>query len=89
MRRAYLSELRKDAILEVWDLLQRLSDKFRLVFNILFLTGTASMTKSTSDKSSILVVVVILPLVVSASSLVILCLLTSLSKSLSTKYSII
>lgn len=49
----------------------------------LMLTGTASMTMSTSDRSSILVVVVRRPLVAVASSFDILSFATSFSSNLS------
>jgi hypothetical protein len=49
-------------------------------------TGTASITKSTSERSSMEVLEVNLPLVASASSFDILCLPTSFSRSLSANF---
>lgn len=85
MGRTYLGELRKYLRLQVWDFLPRVNAaRWNLRSEH---TGTASITKSTSDRSSIEVLEVSLPLAASASSLDILCLLTSFSRSLSANFS--
>lgn len=86
MRRANLGELREDGVFEAGNFLygyQLPSWVLQLDLRLCQRTGTASMTKSTSPRSSILVVVVKRCLVELACSCVMRCLPTSFSRSLS------
>jgi hypothetical protein len=86
VRRADLCELREYPALEVWDFLLIVRHEMAGLLQCGQSTGTASMTKSTSERSSREVLELILCRVAAASSLDILCLPTSFSKSLSANF---
>ena len=86
MGSAYLGKLREDLRLEVGYFLRRSQLLLPHPWIISLLTGTASMTKSASDKASIFVECVMRDRVLEASSLEILSLAMSFSSSFSAKF---